>query len=216
MPNCIYALYIATWTHIIGLLQNSTRGLGQVSVSGLSLVPKPPTRIIAFRCADVVFVMVIKLIETGGTRVKAAKHREEANTDVEKPRKCKTTPGLSCVRTTRCLIGSHGIPRCQVRSPTEMTHSPERVSAANATQALTLQSLVGKNLIAPLHADGCAVLTLMLLILVDVCADSLIPHGDGSRTAHLARDSRLETEPARSCHVAGCTRLVQYASVVMC
>lgn len=43
----------------MGLLQNSTRGLGHVSVRGLSLVPKPPTRIIAFRCADVAFVMML-------------------------------------------------------------------------------------------------------------------------------------------------------------
>lgn len=49
---------VNTPTHIMGLLQNSTRGLGQVSVRGLSLVPKPPTRMMAFSCAGVVLVMV--------------------------------------------------------------------------------------------------------------------------------------------------------------
>jgi hypothetical protein len=37
-----------TWCRIIGLLAKSTRGLGTLSVRGLSLVPKPPTRIKAF------------------------------------------------------------------------------------------------------------------------------------------------------------------------
>lgn len=48
---------VNTPTHIMGLLQNSTRGLGQVSVRGLSLVPKPPTRMMAFSCG-VVLAMV--------------------------------------------------------------------------------------------------------------------------------------------------------------
>jgi hypothetical protein len=37
-----------TWCRIIGLLAKSTRGLGTLRVRGLSLVPKPPTRIKAF------------------------------------------------------------------------------------------------------------------------------------------------------------------------
>jgi hypothetical protein len=36
----------------MGLLQKSTRGLGTVRVKGLSLVPKPPTRMIALRLAE--------------------------------------------------------------------------------------------------------------------------------------------------------------------
>ena len=36
------------WCKIIGLFAKSTRGLGTERVSGLSLVPNPPTRMMAF------------------------------------------------------------------------------------------------------------------------------------------------------------------------
>ena len=36
------------WCRTMGLLPNSTRGLGLERVSGLNLVPKPPTKISAF------------------------------------------------------------------------------------------------------------------------------------------------------------------------
>mmetsp|Transcript_10744 Transcript_10744/g.20269 ORF Transcript_10744/g.20269 Transcript_10744/m.20269 type:complete len:201 (-) Transcript_10744:190-792(-) len=43
------ALFSASiWCRIIGLFAKSTRGLGTDNVSGLSLVPKPPTKINAF------------------------------------------------------------------------------------------------------------------------------------------------------------------------
>ena len=38
----------STWCSSIGLLANSTRGLGRLNVKGRSLVPYPPTRISAF------------------------------------------------------------------------------------------------------------------------------------------------------------------------
>jgi hypothetical protein len=41
-----------TWCKIMGLLAKSTRGLGTLSVSGLSRVPNPPTKIKAFMAGD--------------------------------------------------------------------------------------------------------------------------------------------------------------------
>lgn len=46
----------------MGLLQNSTRGLGTVSVNGLRRVPKPPTKIRAFKAPDCAVLLVMVLI----------------------------------------------------------------------------------------------------------------------------------------------------------
>jgi hypothetical protein len=55
-------------------------------VRGLSLVPKPPTRIIAFRCADVAFVMMLAFGWMQGQERK----RLTATTNAEKPVGVKT------------------------------------------------------------------------------------------------------------------------------
>ena len=80
----VHWIAISKSSHIMGLLQNSTRGLGHVSVRGLSLVPKPPTRIIAFRCADVAFVMMLAFGWMQGKSGKCGK-RLTATTNAEKP-----------------------------------------------------------------------------------------------------------------------------------
>lgn len=81
----------------MGLLQNSTRGLGHVSVSGLSLVPKPPTRIIALRCADVAFVMVL----FGCRGVERATGRATAR----RTKLCSREEANECIRQRKALIG---------------------------------------------------------------------------------------------------------------
>lgn len=78
-------------TYIIGLLQNSTRGLGTVKVRGLRRVPKPPTRISAFRGA-LLFVLAIfdvcvllKLASKGEREWRAVTALEETGGDRARP-----------------------------------------------------------------------------------------------------------------------------------
>jgi hypothetical protein len=54
--------HTSIWWIIIGLLQNSTNGFGQLSVRGLSRVPKPPTRMRAF----IDMVAVVRLVMQNG------------------------------------------------------------------------------------------------------------------------------------------------------
>ena len=53
------------WWQIIGLLQKSTSGLGQDSVSGRSRVPKPPTRMQARRPVSAFPLEVIAILNAG-------------------------------------------------------------------------------------------------------------------------------------------------------
>lgn len=106
----------------MGLLQNSTRGLGTVSVNGLRRVPKPPTKIRAFKAPDCAVLLVMVLI---------AGLRSEEEQDVlamtaiaqEEPRPPwlqRWMPHLIAGRSTRVLVTFNRNERLPFTNPTTL------------------------------------------------------------------------------------------------